>query len=443
MSEAEHLTDAPGDTTTVDEAANRARIEAMKARAASLELPPEDPMQVALEDIDVSNALLFEHDRHAPYFARLRREAPVHYCTDSLFGPYWSVTTFNDIMAMEKAPELFSSEPAITLLDPLADFRTTNFIAMDPPRHDLQRKTVQGVVAPMNLVKLEGTIRERAARILDSLPVGETFNWVDAVSVELTTQMLATLFDFPFEDRRKLTYWSDMATSSELTGGTTKEADRRAALMECLETFTTLRDERAPKPLSTDLLSMMAHGKDTQDLEPMEFLGNLILLIVGGNDTTRNSISGGVLALNRFPVEYAKLRANPELITTMVPEIIRWQTPLAYMRRTATQDLELGGQQIRAGDKLAMWYVSGNRDDSVIDRPDDFIIDRKNPRHHLSFGFGIHRCMGNRLAEMQLRVLWEEIMARFDNIEVVGEPVRIRSSFVNGYSELPVVLHRA
>ncbi|MEM1231687.1 MAG: cytochrome P450 [Pseudomonadota bacterium] len=398
---------------------------------------------MALEDIDVSNALLFEHDRHAPYFARLRREAPVHYCADSLFGPYWSVTTFNDIMAMEKAPELFSSEPAITLLDPLADFRTTNFIAMDPPRHDLQRKTVQGVVAPMNLVKLEGTIRERAARILDSLPVGETFNWVDAVSVELTTQMLATLFDFPFEERRKLTYWSDMATSSELTGGTTKEADRRAALMECLETFTALRNERARKPLSTDLLSMMAHGKDTQDLEPMEFLGNLILLIVGGNDTTRNSISGGVLALNRFPDEYAKLRANPELITTMVPEIIRWQTPLAYMRRTATQDLELGGQQIKAGEKLAMWYVSGNRDDSVIDRPDEFIIDRKNPRHHLSFGFGIHRCMGNRLAEMQLRVLWEEIMARFDNIEVVGEPVRIRSSFVNGYSELPVVLHRA
>jgi cytochrome P450 len=440
MSEAEQLSAV--DSAAI-EADNQAHIADMKARAAQLTLPPEDPYELPLDQIDVSNALLFEHDRHAPYFARLRREAPVHYCADSLFGPYWSVTTFNDIMAMEKAPELFSSEPAITLLDPLADFRTTNFIAMDPPKHDAQRKTVQGVVAPMNLVKLESTIRERAAAILDSLPVGETFNWVDLVSIELTTQMLATLFDFPFADRRKLTYWSDMATSSELTGGTTKEADRRAALLECLEVFTELRAARAQKPLSTDLLSMMAHGKDTQNLAPMEFLGNLILLIVGGNDTTRNSISGGVLALNRFPDEYAKLRANPDLITTMVPEIIRWQTPLAYMRRTATQDLELGGQQISAGDKLAMWYVSGNRDDTVIDRPNDFVIDRATPRHHLSFGFGIHRCMGNRLAEMQLRVLWEEIMARFTNIEVVGEPVRIRSSFVNGYSELPVILHRA
>ena len=305
----------------------------------------------------------------------------------------------------------------------------------------LQRKTVQGVVAPQNLAKLESTIRSRADAILDSLPVGEKFNWVDLVSIELTTQMLATIFDFPFDDRRKLTYWSDMATSGELAGGPTPEPVRRAALMECLEYFTRLRDERVEQELKPDLLSMLAHGEETRDMPTMEFLGNLILLIVGGNDTTRNSISGGVLFLNQNPAEYEKLRKDASLIPNMVSEIIRYQTPLAYMRRTATRDLEFRGKQIKAGDKLAMWYVSGNRDDEVIDQPDEFIIDRPSARHHVSFGFGVHRCMGNRLAEMQLRVLWEEIMKRFRQVEVVGPVERVQSSFVRGYAEMPVVVH--
>jgi cytochrome P450 len=293
----------------------------------------------------------------------------------------------------------------------------------------------------MNLAKLEATIRERAARILDTLPVGEEFNWVEEVSIELTTQMLATIFDFPFDDRRKLTYWSDMATSGELAGGPTPEPVRRAALLECLEYFTRLRAERVNQPPRPDLLSMMAHGKDTQDMPPMEFLGNLILLIVGGNDTTRNSISGGVLALNQHPGEYDKLRGDRSLIPNMVSEIIRWQTPLAYMRRTATRDVEFGGKTLREGDKVAMWYVSGNRDEEVIPDPDRFWIDRPNARHHLSFGFGVHRCMGNRLAEMQLRVLWEEIMQRFRLIEITGEIERVQSSFVKGYVTMPVQLH--
>ncbi len=270
-------------------------------------------------------------------------------------------------MDIEKDHQTFSSDQSITLADRPVDFETTSFIAMDPPKHDVQRKTVQGVVAPMNLAQLEGTIRERAQKILDSLPVGETFDWVDTVSVELTTQMLATIFDFPFEDRRKLTYWSDMATSGELAGGPTPEPVRRAALMECLEYFTRLKQERLQLPPKPDLLSMLAHGKDTQNIPPMEFLGNLILLIVGGNDTTRNSISGGVLALNQNPAEYDKLRNNLALIPSMVSEIIRYQTPLAYMRRTATKDVEFRGKQMKAGDKVAMWYVSGNRDADAID----------------------------------------------------------------------------
>ena len=400
-----------------------------------------DAHATALEDFDVSSAKLMQADEHWDYFARLRDEAPVHYCKNSMFGPYWSVTRFADIMEIEKNWQDFSSDLDITLGDRPEDFSTPNFIGMDPPKHDQQRQTVQGVVAPMNLKKMESLIRQRAVNILDSLPVGETFNWVDLVSVELTTQMLATIFDFPFEDRYKLTYWSDMATSGELAGGPTPEAKRRAALLECLEYFTKLREKRGNEPPKIDLLSMLAHGKDTQNMPPMEFLGNLVLLIVGGNDTTRNSISGGVLALNQNPDEYAKLRADHSLIPNMVSEIIRWQTPLAFMRRTVTRDLEFRGQQLRKGDKLAMWYVSGNRDERVIPDPNRFWIDRPNARHHLSFGFGLHRCMGNRLAEMQLRVLWEEIMQRFSFVEVVGEPERVQSSFVRGYASLPVKLH--
>ena len=400
-----------------------------------------DAHATALEDFDVSSAKLMQADQHWDYFARLRDEAPVHYCKDSMFGPYWSITRFADIMEIEKNWQDFSSDLGITLGDRPEDFSTPNFIGMDPPKHDQQRQTVQGVVAPMNLKKMESLIRQRVVNILDSLPIGETFNWVDRVSVELTTQMLATIFDFPFEDRYKLTYWSDMATSGELAGGPTPEAERRAALLECLEYFTKLREKRGNEPPKIDLLSMLAHGKDTQNMPPMEFLGNLVLLIVGGNDTTRNSISGGVLALNQNPNEYAKLRADHSLIPNMVSEIIRWQTPLAFMRRTVTRDLEFRGQQLRKGDKLAMWYVSGNRDERVIPDPNRFWIDRPNARHHLSFGFGLHRCMGNRLAEMQLRVLWEEIMQRFSFVEVVGEPERVQSSFVRGYASLPVKLH--
>jgi len=402
----------------------------------------EDPYSIPLEDINVSDANLFMNDNHWGYFERLRKEDPVHYCENSLFGPYWSVTKFKDIMEIEKDHYAFSSEGGITLADRPEDFQTVNFISLDPPRHDVQRKAVTGVVAPMNLAKLEPVIRSRAIKILDEVPVGEAFDWVNHVSIELTTQMLATLFDFPLEDRSRLTYWSDMATSGELAGGPTPEPVRRAALLECLEVFTDLWNERVQRDPAeaNDLITMMAHNPNTQDMDPMEYLGNLILLIVGGNDTTRNSISGGVYFLDQFPDQFTKVKKDLSLIPTMVPEIIRYQTPLAYMKRRATRDYQIRGKTIKAGDKLAMWYVSGNRDEEIIENPNEFIIDRNTPRHHLSFGFGIHRCMGNRLAEMQLRIVWEEILKRFKRIEVVREPGRTQSSFVKGYTDLQVVV---
>jgi cytochrome P450 len=401
----------------------------------------DEAYSTPLDKIDVSDPRLYYNDTWYPYFERLRREDPVHYCAQSTFGPYWSVTKYRDIMEVETHHKLFSSEGGITLRDAPEDFQLPMFIAMDPPKHDAQRKVVNPIVAPDNLARLEATIRERAGWILDSLPIGQTINWVDRVSIELTTQMLATLFDFPLDDRRKLTRWSDVATAVPGSGIVESEEARRAELLECADYFVRLWNARVNEPPGNDLISMLAHGEATRNMDRMEFLGNLILLIVGGNDTTRNSISGGMLALNENPAEHEKLRGNPSLISSMVPEIIRWQTPLAYMRRTALADAELGGKTIRKGDKIAMWYVSGNRDPEAIENPDAFIIDRPRPRQHLSFGFGIHRCVGNRLAEMQLRIVWEEILKRFSFVEVVGEPVRVFSSFVKGYSDLPVKLH--
>lgn len=401
-----------------------------------------DPWTIPLEEIDLAHPGIWQANEYLPFLARMRRDSPVHFCAHSAVGPYWSVMRYKDITAMETAPHIFSSEPTIGIVDVLPEYTLPMFIAMDPPKHDEQRKTVQGVVAPQNLKNLESLIRQRVIAILDSLPVGETFNWVDLVSRELTTQMLATLFDFPFEQRHKLPYWSDVATAIPGAGLINSYEESFEILKECLAEFTLLWRQRAAQPPANDLISMLAHGESTRNMPPKEFLGNLVLLIVGGNDTTRNSITGGVLALHENPQEFHKLRQNPDLIPSMVSEIIRWQTPLAYMRRTAKVDTELGGQHIRAGDKLLMWYASANRDEEAIENPDSFIIDRPRARQHLSFGTGIHRCMGNRLAEMQLRILWEEILPRFEAIEVMGEPVRIYSSFVKGYTELPVRIHQ-
>jgi cytochrome P450 len=407
-----------------------------------------DPYSIPLEDIDVSDPELFETDTLWGYFERLRKEEPVHYYharDETEFGPYWSVTKFDDIVYVEKNPEIFSSEPTIVIPDPDPDFPLqAGFITMDGAKHDAQRKDVQPVSSPRNLKKLEPLIRERVDQILDGLPVGETFDWVDRVSIELTTGMLATMFDFPWEDRRKLTFWSDMATASEeqLADIGATRSDREKALRECLEEFTKLWKQREGKAGgSLDFVTAMANSAAYKGMSPLEYLGTLVLLIVGGNDTTRNSISGGVLALNENPREYEKLRQDRSLIPNMVNEIIRWQTPLAYMRRTATRDTELGGKQIKQGDRVALWYVSANRDETAIERANEFLIDRPNSKHHLSFGWGVHFCMGSRLAEMQLRVVWEEIMERFREVEVVGDPVRVKSSFVKGFAELPVRVH--
>jgi cytochrome P450 len=404
---------------------------------------------LALDDINPLNAHLFREHRWHDHFERLRREDPVHFNELETAGRYWSVTRYDDVKAVDGDWQTFSSEPGITLGvkvgTPLPEgiAVTKPFIAMDPPEQTAQRKTVRGVSAPSNLKTLESQIRERTVGVLDSLPEGETFDWVDTVSIELTTLLLATLFDFPLEDRRKLTRWSDIVFAIPEPGGVVESHEQRhRELRECVEYFEGLWEERRRNP-GNDLVSMLAHGEATRDMATADHLGNLLLLIVGGNDTTRNTMTGSVYGLNRFPDQYDKLIADRALVPMMVPEIIRWQTPLSYMRRTATRDCELGGKQILENDQVLMWYVSANRDEAVFgDDADRIDIERPNADRHLSFGYGVHFCMGSRLAELQLRILWEEVLARFERIEVQGEPSRTFSSFVNGYTRLPVTVRR-
>ncbi len=419
----------------------------MNAITLDIKAAREEAYALPLEKVNPAQPALFQADAMWPYFERLRREDPVHYTAESEFGSYWSITKFNDIVAIDTNHQVFSSDytrGGITIAGGTTTFEPLPmFIAMDPPRHDVQRKAVSPAVAPAQLAQMAPQIRERAAGILDSLPIGKEFDWVDLVSKELTAMTLATLFGAPQKDRRQITHWSDVVTAVPMKGGLVETFDEKLKIFDEYNAyFVGLWNEKVNAPPMPDMISMLAHHPETREMAPREYFGNVVLLTVGGNDTTRNTISGSVLALNRNPDQYAKLRAHPELIPNMVSETIRWQTPLAHMRRTAVQDYEFQGKKIREGDKVVMWYVSGNRDDEVIERPNDYIIDRDRARHHVSFGFGIHRCVGNRVAELQLTIIWEEILKRFPEITVTAEPKRTYSTFVKGYETLPVVIPR-
>jgi cytochrome P450 len=400
-------------------------------------------LQSQLRSINVSDPKLYQDDTWRPLFAKLRREDPVHFCEASLYGPYWSVTRYDDIVTVELDHENYSSSQelgGIQIADQPRGQELSSFIRMDPPDHTAHRRTIAPIVAPSNLANLEALIRKRTAGVLDHLPRNETFDWVERVSIELTNMMLATRFDFPFEDRTKLTWWSDVAIANVESADAVVHSseERLAELGKMADYFRKLWDVRASAPPTFDLISMLAHSEATRDLPPREFIGTLGLLIVGGNDTTRNAMSAGLIAMVENPAQFELVRSRRELIPNLVSEIIRYHTPVLHMRRTARRNLELAGRSIAKGDKVVMWYISGNRDESKIDRADEFIIDRAKPRLHLAFGAGIHRCVGDRLAEQQLRILWEEILERDLRFEITGPPKRLYSNFVRGVRELPV-----
>ncbi|NAT78884.1 cytochrome P450 [Dickeya dadantii] len=417
----------------------------------------EDIDAVPLEKINPASRDRFINAAELPMFERLRREDPVHFTPESEFGPYWSLTLWEDIRAVGNNYRDFTSTQNIDLksieekikleaaLQALGHERRKNvgFITMDPPEHTKHRKAVTPAVGPSSLAQMEPIMRERAGIILDSLPIGEPFDWVDLVSKELTATVLATLLDFPFEERRKLTLWSDLLMF-EPGHGLVKSWEQKAEeTVKCYQVFEALWEKRRNGPPSYDLISMLAHHPDTRDMTLEQFRGTIVLLIIGGNDTTRNTISSSLYLLDKYPEEFAKLKANPKLVMPMISETLRFHPPVNFMSRVATRDVEIRGKNIKEGDRVVMWYTSGNRDASAIEDPDTFSIDRERARRHLSFGVGVHACIGSRVAEMQLTVIWEEILKRFSRIKVLEEPERSYSNFLHGFENLKVIIPKA
>ena len=405
---------------------------------------------VIVDPLDVSRAEIWRDYQWREPFAALRANAPIHYTPESKFGPYWSLSTYKPIVHVEALPKIFSSSwevGGITVAgDPIrleeAEVRMPMFIAMDPPQHTAQRRTVAPAFTPSQIEIMRIETVARTAEVLDSLPIGEEFDWVQHVSIELTTGMLAKLFDYPWGARGNLTRWSDMLGDVEMFDTVEKRQARLANAYEMGMSFNQLWESKKGLPPANDLISIMLHSDAMSHMSEGEFMGNLILLIVGGNDTTRNSMTALAYGLDKFPEERAKLESNPALTANTASEIIRWQTPLAHMRRTAMEDTEIDGHKIAKYDKLALWYVSANRDESVFPDGDSIRVERENARRHLSFGYGIHRCVGARVAELQLTVLIEEMAKRRLRANVISEPTRVAACFVNGYKSLPVALSK-
>ncbi|MEK6637814.1 MAG: cytochrome P450 [Pseudomonadota bacterium] len=410
----------------------------------------ENEVVAKVDPLDVTRPHLYHDDTwHAP-FRELRAKTPVYYCENSPFGSYWSVSTYKPIVHIEALPKIFSSSweyGGITVAGDAgtvqeSEVRMPMFIAMDPPKHQAQRRTVAPAFTPSEIDRMRSEVRERTGAVLDSLPIGQAFDWVDKVSIELATGMLAKLFDFPWANRENLTRWSDVLGDIRMFETVEKRQFRLQNAFEMGMAFRQLWDSKKDQPPSNDLISIMLNSDAMAEMDEGEFMGNLILLIIGGNDTTRNTMSAFAYGLNQFPDERAKLEANPELASNALSELLRWQTPLAHMRRTALEDAEVEGQMIKKGDKLALWYLSANRDESIFPDADKIIIDRENARRHLAFGYGIHRCVGARVAELQLLILIEEMAKRRLRVNVLSEPVRVSGCFVHGYSKMMVELSR-
>ena len=399
-------------------------------------------MNRPLSPIDVSqNALYVENTWREP-FSQLRADMPLSWREDSPFGSYWSAVTHDLISEVELRHDVFSSRwdlGNITIAEAVNGEGFPNFIAQDPPIHTAQRRVIAPAFSPSQMLGLVAQVKARTKAIMDDLPIGETFDWVERVSIPQTLGMLCILFDMPFAEWRDIKRWSDWASGVSADNLTDEyRMEFLVQMTEMLGRFDRELEDRRTKPATDDLLSRMVHSDAMGHMEPMERIANIALLIVGGNDTTRNSMSALVEAFDRYPEELERLRVDPSLIPNAAQEIVRWQSPVTHMRRTALEDTELGGQTIRKGEKVVMWYISANRDEKVFPDAERFDVGRDNARRHLGFGHGIHRCVGAKLAEAQLASLIEEIVTRNIRIQPQGEPTRLASPFLRGFTAMPV-----
>ncbi|MDO8423196.1 MAG: cytochrome P450 [Parvibaculum sp.] len=409
---------------------------------------------------DLKDPDLYLRNEHHDVFKNLRASQPVYWNPEADAAGFWALTRYDDIEFASKNPKLFSSAKEngghrIFNENEIDENNTeASMISLDPPQHAAYRRMVTPGFVPKRISGMEERIRTRVTRLLDQLEErgkdGNEVEFIDAVAAALPIEVLAELFGAPDADGPKLFEWSNATVGEDDPELRVSDDYMRQCIMEMATYSAGLWQARIEKP-GEDLISMLAHSQVPNaegKPEPMSFaayIGTFILLVVAGNETTRNSISGGLLALSENPDQRAKLLADPSLIPSAVQEIIRWVSPVLHMRRTATEDTEIGGQAIAKGDKIVMWYASANRDETKWANPFDFDVARYSDPHaptQLGFGVGQHFCLGSRLAELQLRVLFEEMLKRFPDIHVSGPVRRLRSNFIAGIKEMPVKLTR-
>jgi linalool 8-monooxygenase len=403
-----------------------------------------------LDDVDLKNPDLYVNGVPHEIFTRLRREDPVHWNRETDGRGFWSILRYDDITAISKNPRLFSSarehgghrmfdEHVVGIAGVGVEETEAPMISMDPPEHNRYRRMVSPGFTTPRLQTLETRIRERVTAILDRLGDRKECEFVTEVAAELPIQVLAELIDVPQEDRKKLFDWSNSMIAEDDPELRKSPEQTAADVAEMAAYAARLWDERLARP-GSDLISMLVHSKIEGEVMSKErYLGTFILLVVAGNETTRNSISGGLVTLAEFPAERAKLAENPALLESAAGEIVRYVSPIMHMRRTAIADAEVRGKKIRAGDKVILWYVSANRDENVFADPFRFDVTRAEPPH-LGFGIGQHYCLGARLAELQLRIFFGEFLKRYPTAVPRGPIRRMRSNFVAGIKEMPVRL---
>ncbi|HEY5072734.1 MAG TPA: cytochrome P450 [Caulobacteraceae bacterium] len=387
-------------------------------------------------------------------FAWLRAHDPVHWNPEAEGPGFWAITRHADVLAVSTDPATFSSAKAngghrifdeAQVRDEAID---ASMISMDPPGHVAYRRMVMGGFTPIRLREMEAGIRRRAVNLIEAMKAsalrqGGPVDFVSLFAAPYAIQTLAELFGVSETDGDKLFEWSN-AVVGEDDPEVRSSPEHMAACIQEMAAYSLALWARRRETPGGDLISMLVEGAERgSEMSVSRYLGTFILLVVAGNETTRNSISGGLIALDEHPEEQAKLLADPTLLGHAAQEIVRWVSPVQHMRRTATRDTVLAGTPIAKGDKVVMWYGSANRDEAVFHDPFGFDVARTTrPRapRHLGFGTGEHVCLGQRLAELQLRIAFEELLTRLPGLRPTGPPRRLRSNFINGIKELPVML---
>lgn len=395
-----------------------------------------------LSDINLTNPDAYVAGVPHEWFTRLRRDAPVYWHREAEGSGFWAVTSHEDFATVNRDWQTYSSMRGAVYLwdlpeDALEQQRML-MLNMDPPLHTRYRLLINKGFTPRMVNALEANMRENTREILDRVQAQRECDFVVDVAAELPLQVIADLMGVPQEDRHKMFDWSNRMIGAEDPEYGITEEDAQTASIELYAYASELANQKRADP-GDDLISVLSQAEvDGERLNPFDIDLFFLLLSVAGNETTRNLISHGLVALLENPSQLELLRANPELMGSAIEEMLRWGTPVMHFRRTATVDHELHGQQIKEGDKVVFWHISANRDETKFNDPFKFDITR-SPNEHVAFGSGgPHFCLGANLARMEIRVMFEELLARFPEMEITGDVARLRSSFINGIKHIPL-----